>query len=274
MKITVPLSAALLLGACSQEGVVLGGTLSEGWPQEPLEMMVEGEGSVSSVRGGEFRLDGLPAGPVRLRIRSGDEEVAHLEIGSLPAGAEVLLERIRRSPRSDLAFPATVRLKGADMALINGLRMADPDVLPTRVEGSGTILAMNDGADRLILRPSNERLPDLPVVVTPETRIEYTSGEPADLRSVEQGDPLLVEGRTDAGYLYARQIVLGSTWRGGATGPPREDREGAGENSREVESSETDTGRGIPEGHRPPPGECRDWDPNLPPGQQPPPRKC
>lgn len=30
----------------------------------------------------------------------------------------------------------------------------------------------------------------------------------------------------------------------------------------------------IPPGHLPPPGECRDWDPNLPPGQQPPPYKC
>lgn len=30
----------------------------------------------------------------------------------------------------------------------------------------------------------------------------------------------------------------------------------------------------IPNGHRPPPGECRIWYPNLPAGQQPPPFKC
>lgn len=30
----------------------------------------------------------------------------------------------------------------------------------------------------------------------------------------------------------------------------------------------------IPEGHMPPPGECRIWFPDLPPGQQPPPGSC
>jgi hypothetical protein len=31
---------------------------------------------------------------------------------------------------------------------------------------------------------------------------------------------------------------------------------------------------GIPEGHLPPPGECRVWYPDKPPGHQPPPGKC
>lgn len=31
---------------------------------------------------------------------------------------------------------------------------------------------------------------------------------------------------------------------------------------------------GVPEGHMPPPGECRIWYPNTPPGQQPPPGDC
>jgi hypothetical protein len=31
---------------------------------------------------------------------------------------------------------------------------------------------------------------------------------------------------------------------------------------------------GIPEGHLPPPGECRIWFPGKPPGQQPPPGRC
>jgi hypothetical protein len=31
---------------------------------------------------------------------------------------------------------------------------------------------------------------------------------------------------------------------------------------------------GIPEGHLPPPGECRVWFPGRPPGHQPPPGKC
>lgn len=30
----------------------------------------------------------------------------------------------------------------------------------------------------------------------------------------------------------------------------------------------------IPEGHMPPPGECRIWFPEMPPGQQPPPGDC
>lgn len=30
----------------------------------------------------------------------------------------------------------------------------------------------------------------------------------------------------------------------------------------------------IPEGHKPPPGQCRIWYPDRPPGQQPPPGNC
>ncbi len=33
-------------------------------------------------------------------------------------------------------------------------------------------------------------------------------------------------------------------------------------------------GQYIPNGHRPPPGECRVWIPGVPPGQQPPPTSC
>ena len=32
--------------------------------------------------------------------------------------------------------------------------------------------------------------------------------------------------------------------------------------------------QGIPNGHLPPPGECRVWQPGVPPGQQPPPMNC
>jgi hypothetical protein len=31
---------------------------------------------------------------------------------------------------------------------------------------------------------------------------------------------------------------------------------------------------GIPQGHLPPPGECRTWYPGVPPGHQPPPYRC
>jgi hypothetical protein len=33
-------------------------------------------------------------------------------------------------------------------------------------------------------------------------------------------------------------------------------------------------GGGMPPGHRPPPGYCRNWIPGIPPGHQPPPFRC
>ncbi len=92
-----------------------------------------------------------------------------------------------------------------------------------------------------------------------------------------------------SGYLYAERIIIqriivqGADERRedsptGAAAPPRaQDQEDQSEkpDKKRDKKAKRKKGRGdIPAGHRPPPGECRDWNPNLPPGQQPPPRKC
>lgn len=276
--------AAAAAGGCSSRDVALRGTLGEGWRDQRLFVSVDGLPGRVEVEGDTFSLSGIPAGPVILRIGSGDAEIARMDIRGLAAGASLSLERIRRARGRELAFPSAVRVEGADRVTINGIRMADPDALPRRVEAGGVVLALDDDEDALLVRPRDEDLPDLPVVVTDSTRVFDASGEDASLERLSPGDPVRVGGRTGSGYLYAERITLEGTAPSAAGEPARSTRSPErgrdSDEAREDREEPREEGRRgrerrrVPEGHRPPPGECRDWDPDLPPGQQPPPRKC
>lgn len=288
MKILLSLLVWLsLAAACADQGVELRGTLADGWTGGALFVSVEGAPERVEVRQNAFALDGLPAGPVRLRIQEEDGEAARVDIHDLPAGASLSLQRIRLREGRELAFPSAVRIRGAELVTINGIRMADPGALPRRVEAEGEVLAVRDQGDALIVRPRSDDLPDLPVVVTPATRVTDHSGEDVSPERVSVGDSVLVKGPTEAGYLLAEHIRLADSppgrSRGRAAEEPeprprareiREPREAPDEQRRETRRGSERGRKDVPKGHRPPPGECRDWDPDLPPGRQPPPRKC
>lgn len=261
------------------------GTLGEGWGDRRLFVSVDGLPERVEVERDTFSISGIPAGPVTLRIASEDRELARMNIRNLGAGASLSLERIRRDHGRDLAFPSAVRIDGAGHVTVNGLRMGDPGALPRRVDAEGVVLALDDDEEAILVRPRDDVLPDLAVVVTDSTEVLDASGDEASLRRLSPGDALRVDGRTESGYLYAERIRLADAPAAAASEPSRGTprRNGAGDRgtAREAEAPRAERQRGssredrrVPAGHRPPPGECRDWDPNLPPGQQPPPRKC
>ena len=288
---------AVSLGACSEREVRLQGTVAAGWTGGPLFVSTADRPEPLAIQDGAFAIAGIPAGPVDLRIRSDSEEIARMDIGTLPEGTELSLERIRIREERGLAFPSAIRAEGVDMVTINGIRIADPEALPNRVEANGVVLAISEDADALVVRPQGQALPDLSVVVTPATLVTGTPRETASLDGVSAGDSVRVEGRTESGYLYAERVTLTDARPAGGPIPGRAERipgerSPAPEPQEERKKASADESRGkrekrpasrraseraspkIPKGHRPPPGECRDWNPNLPPGQQPPPRKC
>jgi Domain of unknown function (DUF5666) len=280
--LTLLCAAAIAAGGCSQRDVTLRGSLGEGWRDERLFVSVDGMPERVEIQGDTFALSGISAGRVTLRIGSEDAEIARIDIRELAAGASLSLERLRRDRARHLAFPSAIRIEGGGPVTINGIRMADPGSLPPRLEAEGVVLALSDGRRRLLVRPGSGNLPDLPVVATDSTRVLDAAGEDASLRRLSPGDSVQVAGRTEAGYLYAERITMAGARE--SSGTPAEPARSTGrarddEEARDEAEPRESRGRGredrqVPAGHRPPPGECRDWNPNLPPGQQPPPRKC
>ena len=301
--------ALLTAASCSSGEATLRGTLAEPGSGGQLTARLAGHPGGAQAFDSTFEFSGIPPGPLELRFAEDDDELGRIGIADLPSGATLSLERIRIDEDENLAFPSAVQIDGADLVTVNGIRMGNPDALPGRVKQEGTVLAINRGADRLLVRPVSEELPDLPVVITPATRVISQDGDSTSLRDLSRGDSLRVEGRGRSGYLYAEQITM--TRAGGEPSSPDFDRQSIGKESAtrtrtELEEREQDRERGsesrrdqereekkrdkkekrderrgsergrsdIPAGHRSPPGECRDWNPNLPPGQQPPPRKC
>ena len=278
MKMPILLCAAsAALAACSKPETRVRGTLAAGAGGDALFVWVADGSHPARALVDTFSFSGIAPGAVDLRIGAGREEIARMEIRDLPAGALLSLERIRLDRRRDRAIPAAIRLKGAEWVTINGLRMADPARLAGSLDATGIVLALSGREDALLLRPENGELPDLPVVVTPATRVVDEAGEEASLDRASDGDRLRVEGKTTSGYLYAERItVLADPEEPSAPSErgaeEREDEDRGSRGARERCSREDRDE--MPAGQRPPPGECRDWIPGLPAGQQPPPRKC
>ena len=111
MRPTLLLCAAtVLLGACSAGEIDLRGTLADGWPDERL-FVSAGDGSAPvQIQDNAFALSNIPAGAVDLRISSGEEEIARIDLRDLPGGASLSLERIRLDGKRNFAFPAAIRL--------------------------------------------------------------------------------------------------------------------------------------------------------------------
>jgi hypothetical protein len=198
---------ALALAACGgEDGAAVEGTFAPGFAPTGV-WVVESERSEPADSAG-FQLADLTPGPVSLRLMSGSDTAAVLNLSGLAPGARLRLERLRVDRESGFAFPRTVQLDGGDMVTVNGLRMAPASRIPREVDVRGAVLAWSSDVGALLVRPDESRLPDLRVVVGMATQVVGEDGGGADATMLGPGDSIRVEGRSDNGYVVASRITV------------------------------------------------------------------
>ncbi len=213
-RLLLHLPALALLAACGGGAPGAGGATVRGTLRadplsadgDTLYVRVAGDSERVPVLRGAFVLPGVGPGPATLRFARGGDSVARMEVGELPEGASLEIRGIRLDGDGGLAFPASVGLDGAATVTVNGLRYAARP-LPAQVRADGTVLAASDAGDALLVRPADESLPDLRVVVGPLTETTTPDGDPVPAGELARGDSVRVEGRTDGPYVVAGRIV-------------------------------------------------------------------
>lgn len=226
----------LALAACGGggDGAAVEGTFAPGLAPTGV-WVVESERSEPADSAG-FALADLTPGPASLRLMNGSDTAAVLNLSGLASGTRVRLEGLRVDDESGFAFPRAVQLEGADVVVVNGLRMAPASRVPRQVDLRGTVLGWSSDVGALLFRPDDARLPDLRVVVGMAAQLVGEDGGGADATSLEPGDSIRVEGRSENGYVVASRItvptrIASSADAGGIDsddGAPREVERGGG----------------------------------------------
>lgn len=205
-----PLAPVLLaiLTACGESSVSLSGTMVPG--SDASEVFVLGAAERAQIEADSFSLSGVGGDTVELRFTTGGEEPARMLLIGLPAGQDVHLEGIWIE--DGVAHAARVRGDPGGSVLVNGLRMAPASALPREVAAHGTVLSASGEGDAILLRPADESLPDLRVVITPGTVLRTVDGAPArgagDAGELEYGDSVRVMGQGVDGYVVATEVIL------------------------------------------------------------------
>ena len=204
----IPAAVLLLAGCGGDEGrVAIRGAFADAAHAPTSVFAVEAERE-AEVKNGAFAFRGLSAGPVTLRLVHGADTVGILALSSLPAGAVVELRGLRVDPATHLAFADGVGLTGPEAVTANGLRVTDAARIPAQVDTRGTVLAISDDRDALLLRPDDPALADLRVVVGASVETVTPDGDPVDGVRLSRGDSLRVLGRTDQGFVVAEKLVV------------------------------------------------------------------
>lgn len=206
MRTPLPVLLLAAVAACGRDGVTLRGTFDAGERFDSASAWVVGGGEPVPVRDRAFELRDVPAGPLELRLRLDGARELRLALDTLSAGDEVELRRIWADDASGLAFPATV--EGVRMLQVNGLRYAPSGRLPRVVDTPVRVLAAGDDGTALLVRPADERLPDLRVAITPGTVVLSSEGDSVDAEGIATGDSLRLHGELRAGVVVARRVVL------------------------------------------------------------------
>jgi hypothetical protein len=195
--------AGVLIG-CGGGEVEIRGDLEEG--AAATHAWVVGGGIRTPVEEGAFALRAPRGEVVDLRLGTDDGELGRMELRELPGRGSLRLRRVWVDRGGGLAFPAEIGLDRGRFVEVNGIRMGDPRRLPARIDLDAEVLAVSGDAEALLVRPLEQRVPDLPVVVTPATEVSSPDGDPLTLRPVEAGDTLRIRAERTGGFLVALRI--------------------------------------------------------------------
>jgi hypothetical protein len=251
MKTTPLLVVLITIAGCRPDDSTIQGTLLD--DDEAAWVWIDGETDRVEIAGGEFRLENVVGDTVDLRFASDDGDEGRMRILGLRGGSTLSLDGLWIE--DDWAFVTSVGLEGSRVVEINRMRMAPAETLEGDLAIDGTLLALSGGEDALIVRPADDQLPDVRVVVTPATVIESVDGDPVSLSEIDFGDSLTVRGVAEGGYLMAaeiqfpRSVAVGAEPSSGEAGVDGSgDASGGGRNdadeARERDRDEDNRGRG------------------------------
>ncbi|HEX8209053.1 MAG TPA: hypothetical protein VF584_02615 [Longimicrobium sp.] len=209
MRIFFTLSGVSILAACGggAEGIAVQGDFAPGGTP-PGSVFAMEAGVDTEVRDEAFKIDGLATSPISLRLLQSGDTVGRIDIADLPPGSRAVLHALRTDARSGRAFPSTVELTGAQSVTVNGIRMMNEGALPATVDADGVVLAASGDHRALLVRPANEQLPDLRVVVTPVTAVLTSDSLAADITTLSIGDSVRVGGNRERGFIVASRLTL------------------------------------------------------------------
>lgn len=239
MRIFLALSGCLLLAACGggSEAIAVQGDFAPGGAVPGSVFATEARVD-AEVRDAAFELDGLATSPISLRLVQSGDTVGRIDIADLPPGSRAVLHHLRTDPRSGRAFPSTVELTGAQSVTVNGIRMMNEGALPGTVDAGGVVLAASGDHRALLVRPADEALPDLRVVVTPVTAVVTSDSLAADISTLSVGDSVRVGGKRERGFIVADRLTLPLA----SAAPTVSSADGEEEQNGEVSSSGTESG--------------------------------
>jgi hypothetical protein len=190
------------LAACGGGSLTIEGTLADS--TQATEVWALGRPERIPVVNGAFRLEKVEGDTVELRFTAGDEGEARMVLHALPDGGTVRLDGIWFD--EEVAFPA--RVAGRAPVFVNGLRMAGPEAVPENVNLPGSVLAVSEDGDALVVRPDDASLPDLKVLVTPASVVRTIDGDLVEPDRLGFGDSLRVSGIGQGGHVIAAEIMV------------------------------------------------------------------
>ncbi|MBW3631356.1 MAG: hypothetical protein KY464_18990 [Gemmatimonadetes bacterium] len=191
------------LAACGGGSLTLEGTLADSTAAG--EVWAMGRAERITVENGAFRLQDVEGDTIELRFTAGGDSQVRMLLHDLPDGGTLRLEGIWFA--DEVAFPTRVGGAAAP-TVVNGLRMARGDVVPRDVNLPGTVLAVADDGDALVLRPADAALPDLNVLITPASVVHTADGDLVEADQLQFGDTLRVSGIGEGGHVIAAEILV------------------------------------------------------------------
>lgn len=209
MRTFSTMAAVALLSGCGDDaaGIAVRGDFAPG-ARAPTSVYALEAGRGAEVDEKGFALADLSTSPISLRVLVDGDTAGRIDLPGLPDGAELTLRGVRMDAASGWAFPAEVEIKGASSVMVNGIRMMNPSALPGSVDATGVILAASADRAALLVRPTDESLPDLRVVVTQTTATVTPDSQSAVLSSISVGDSVHVQGPTERGFVLADRLTL------------------------------------------------------------------